>query len=95
MLMLTAGANEKTSGALPVSVVAATQTDKTLRPPEAEKIIIAGLIVIKPLVKFSLVFWKIVGHDEIRHSWPPFCNIEASLAYGCDRSGHTQQKSLE
>jgi hypothetical protein len=80
MLMLTACANEKTSGALPVSVVAATQTDKTLRPSEAEKIIVAGLIVIKALVKFSLVFWKILGHDEIGHSWPPFCRIEASLA---------------
>jgi len=80
MLMLAAGANEKTCYALPVPAVAATHTDKTLRPSEAEKIIAAGLIVIKVLVKFSLVFWKIVSHDKIVHSWPPFCNIEASLA---------------
>jgi hypothetical protein len=80
MLMLTAGANEETCRALPVPVVTATQTDKTLRPFEIEKIIVAGLLVIKAVAKFSLVFWEIVGHDKNRHRWPPFCNIEASLA---------------
>jgi hypothetical protein len=80
MLMFTASANEKTCRTLPVPVVIATLADKTLRPSEAEKIIVACLLVIKAFAKFSLVFWKIVGHDKILHSWPPFNNIEASLA---------------
>ena len=79
MLVLTTCANEKTSCALPVSDVTSTQTDKILRPSEAEKIIVAGLIVNKALIKFSLVLWKIADHDKIGHRWPLFCNIEASL----------------
>ena len=80
MLMFTAGTNEKTSRTLPVFVMTAALTDETLRPSKVEEIIVACLLAIKALVKLSLIFWKIVGHDKIRHSWPPFCNIEASLA---------------
>jgi hypothetical protein len=80
MLMFTTGTNEKTSRTLPKLVMTAALTDKALRPSKVEKIIVARLLAIKALFKFSLIFWKIVGHDKIRHSWPPFCNIEASLA---------------
>ena len=80
MLMFTIGTNEKTSQTLPVFVMTAALTDKTLRPSKVEKIIVARLFAIKALVKFSLILWKIVGHEKTRHSWPPFCNIEASLA---------------
>ncbi len=80
MLTFTTGTNEKTSRTLPILVMTATLADKTMRPSKVEKIVVARLLVIKALVKFSLGFGKIVGHDKIRHSWPPFCNIEASLA---------------
>jgi len=67
MLMLTASANKKAGCTLPAFFMTATPADKTAWPSEAEKIIVASLLVIESLVKLSLVVWKIVCNNKIFH----------------------------
>jgi hypothetical protein len=71
MIEFTVYTDEKLSVTQPVVSMSASGADKTIGPAILNKIIIAGLFIRIPVIKFDFIYRKIFCNNKLFHDWPP------------------------